>query len=255
VSLGAINPESDLQLEVYSTTDGGNQIVLANNTKGVGTYWDYGLNKSIKQQDTVVFPFLGEQSIKFSGFCDGGIITTIRKVTITKIDHVVAPEWAIFAGKGANGKKWSWDYEKKDDIVYGNGGYLASLRPAWWQVSAGTMETGDFKQVLSDYMEFDLNGGPNFTKKRADGSVIEKGTFKFDMSKIKKLGDGNLYAIGELQFLDASILFAVAQDDGNKPIFTFDIISLTEDKMVLAYAVPGTGAWGNAYFWCFKSIK
>ena len=40
-SLGGVTKESDLKLKVYATSSGGNQIVMVNKTKGVGSYWDY----------------------------------------------------------------------------------------------------------------------------------------------------------------------------------------------------------------------
>ncbi len=253
--LGGIVPESELKLEVFSTTEGGNEIVFVNHTKGVGTYWDYGLGQSIQEQDTVIFPFLGELEIKFNGFCNGGQINASRKITVSKLDHPVAPEWAIFAGNEISGKTWGWDYTSLTDIIFGAGGYLASSGPAWWVFSAEAMQTGDFKQDITEVMTFDLNGGPNFTKKKANGTVIEKGTFKFDMSKTKKKGDGSLYSIGELQFLDATIPFGVNPSQTNEKVYTFDIISLSATKMILAYAPAGTGVWENAYFWCFKSLQ
>ena len=39
--LGGVVSEKDLNINVYNTTSGGNQITMVNHTKGVGSYWDY----------------------------------------------------------------------------------------------------------------------------------------------------------------------------------------------------------------------
>ena len=80
--LGNVVDESELKLDVHATTPGGNQIVMVNNTLGVGSYWDYVTGRSAADRDTVSLPFLGEQSITFTGLCDGGTVTTTRKVTL-----------------------------------------------------------------------------------------------------------------------------------------------------------------------------
>ncbi|WP_321333486.1 hypothetical protein [uncultured Bacteroides sp.] len=244
--VGSILPESELQLDVHATTTGGNEIVMINNTPKVGSYWDYVTDVSVNQKDTVLLPFLGEQVITFTGFCDGGTVTTTRTVNITTIDHAVAAEWKLFAGSGEAGKTWVWDSSATDDIVYGTAGYLADSAPGWTVISAGEVDDA------TDEMLFDLNGGPNYTKKSADGSIIEKGSFKFNMSKKKDQDNGEPWSIGQLQIVGATVLSGHSAYDQEDIINTFDIIELTEDKLVLAYAADGSVAWDEATFWCFK---
>lgn len=66
--MGGIVSESELKLDVHATTDGGNEIIMTNNTPGVGSYWDHITGISTQQTATAALPFLGEQTIKFIGF-------------------------------------------------------------------------------------------------------------------------------------------------------------------------------------------
>lgn len=250
-SIGGVVSESELNIVVQSTSEGSNEILLENNTPGVGSYWDYIVNKSTKQSDVVRLPFVGELTITFVGLCDGGTVTTTRKVNVTKIDKEVEKEWTIFAGSDINGKVWVW---ADGDEVYGSGGYGNSYAPAWSLLSKADMfET---KGENPDYeMLFDLNGGANFTKRSADGQVLETGAFKFDMTKQKIKEDGKIWSIGQLEILDATVLCGTSRW-GTTPIHTFDILKLTDDELILGWAADGTDfeTWGDgdATFWSFK---
>ena len=242
--LGGVVDESKLNLEVHATTEGGNQIVMINNTKGVGSYWDYVIGRSAADRDTVLLPFLGEQTITFTGLCDGGTVTTTRKVNVTHIDHAVAPEWELFAGNGAQGKKWTWDNSVA--AVYGTGGYLTEFIPDWTSVALNDVEDKD------GYMVFDLNGAPNFTRYAADGTVVEKGTFAFNMSSTKNNpDDGSQWSIGTLTLTGATVLsghiYGMTAHQQK-----FDILTLDDNHLVLCAAPEGTAAWDNGTFWIFK---
>ena len=63
--LGGVTSEKDLNINVYSTTEGGNQITMVNHTKGVGSYWDYIIGRAASDSVTVSLPFLGQQTISF----------------------------------------------------------------------------------------------------------------------------------------------------------------------------------------------
>lgn len=250
-SIGGVVSESELDITVRSTSEGSNEILLENNTPGVGSYWDYIVNKSTKQSDVVRLPFVGELTITFVGLCDGGTVTTTRKVNVTKIDKEVEKEWTMLAGSDINGKVWVW---ADGDEVYGSGGYGNSYAPAWSLVSKADML--GTKGEGSDYeMLFDLNGGANFTKRSADGKVLETGSFKFDMTKQKYKEDGRIWSIGQLEVLDATVLCGTSRW-GSTPLHTFDILTLTDDEMILGWAAEGTTfeTWGDgdATFWSFK---
>lgn len=250
-SIGSVLSENELDITVRSTSEGSNEIFVENNTPGVGSYWDCIVKKSTKQSDVVRLPFVGELTITFIGLCDGGTVTTTRKVNVTKIDKEVEKEWTILAGSDINGKVWVW---ADADEVYGSGGYGNSYGPSWSLVSKDNMlgtkgESSDYEMLL------DLNGGANFTKRSADGKVLETGSFKFDMTKQKVKEDGRVWSIGQLEVLDATILCGTSRW-GSTPLHTFDILTLTDDEMILGWAADGTDfeTWGDgdATFWHFK---
>lgn len=245
--MGGVISESELQLDVHATTEGGNEIVMTNNTPGVGSYWDHITGISAKKTTKVTLPFLGDQTIKFVGFCDGGQVTATRTVTIAKIDHPVAQEWSFFAGSGTNGKSWKWNFEDYD-AVYGTGGWLTEFEPSWDVTPVDELEEADCELV------FDLNGGPNLTKIDSEGNVLEKGTFSFDMSMIKINPDnGEQWSIGQLKLTGVSVLAGHAFYDDSNKIATFEILELTEDTMVLCWNPADAEAWTDATFWCFRS--
>lgn len=245
--MGGIVSEQNLILQVYATTEGGNEIVMINSTPGVGSYWDHITGISTASKDTVSLPFMGEQTIKFTGFCDGGRITTTRTVNINKIDHPVAEEWNLFAGSNISGKTWVWNFEGYDNAVYGTSGWLTEFAPSWDVKPREELEEADCELV------FDLDGGPHLTKKDSNGNVLEKGSFSFDMSVVKKNPDnGEQWSIGQLKLSGVSVLSGHAFYDDSEVITTFEILELTENTLVLCWNPADAEAWSDATFWCFR---
>lgn len=245
--LGKVLNESELQLEVYATTPGGNEIVMINNTPEVGTFWDHITGVSTLKKTTVVLPFKGEQTIKFTGFCEGGKVTTSRKVNITKIDHPVDPVWGLLAGADYSGKSWVWDRVGRGDAVYGIGGWLVDVSPTWWTVPINEVLDLDAE------IRFDLAGGPNLTKLSAQGAVLEKGSFAFDMQATKKnASDGSPWSIGQLKLNGVSVLNGCEQGNAANVIKTFEILVLTEETMVLCWGPPAGAPFATATYWCFR---
>lgn len=251
--IGGVLAENQLDIVVKATSEGSNEILLENNTPGIAPYWDYIVGKSTNQSEVVRLPFMGEMEISFTAICDGGAVTTTRKVNVTKIDKPAEPEWPLFAGSGSDGKVWVWNPKEGSGVVYGTAGYvIGDYGPSWSTATPGSSIGG--KLVPDDEeMLFDLNSGANMTKRKTDGTVVEKGTFKFDMSKQKFYENGDVWSIGQLEFTGATIICGSSCWNAI-PVYTFDIISLSEDEMMLAYAAPGTEmwAWKEATFWRFK---
>lgn len=252
--IGGILSENQLDIVVKSTSEGSNEVSLENNTPGVAPYWDYIVGKSTNQKEVVRLPFMGEMEIKFTAICDGGTVTTTRKVNVTKIDKPAEPEWTMFAGAGSDGKVWVWNPKPDNNVVYGTAGYgSGDPGPSWSTATAGST-IGDKLVPGDEEMLFDLNGGANMTKRKTDGTVVEKGTFKFDMTKQKLREDGTAWSIGQLDFEGVTVICG-SSCWSTTLVYTFDIISLTDDEMMLAYSAPGTEFenWQEATFWRFKA--
>ena len=66
------------------------------------------------------------------------------------------------------------------------------------------------------------------------------------------MADGTPWSIGTLTIVDGTVLKGVSPNEGGKIVHEFDILKLTEDKMVLAHVLDN--GW-EAWFWCFKVKK
>ncbi len=247
IAMGEIVAPEQLKLDIHATTPGGNELVLINQTPGVGSYWDTGTGISTNQIDTVVMPYVGDITIKFKGLCAGGVVETTRTVTVDKIDHQSAVEWSYFAGTEIAGKTWVWDMEQYAGAVYGTNGWLVGDCPAWDIKPVDALEERDYSLV------FDLNGGPNLSKLDASGKVVEKGTFSFDMTAVKKNPEsGAQWSLGQLKLQGVSVLSGHAFYDPSNTITTFEIIKLDDSQMVLCWNPAGSDIWTDATFWCFR---
>ncbi len=256
IELGRLIDPSEVQLTVENTTPGGNEIHLKNNTPLIEGYWDYVAGGTNAKEITVVLPMVGDLDMTFYAVGDGGTTKIVKTVTIENFDHPVAPEWALFASLDPEGKTWVWDDTKP---CYGTAGYGNDLGPSWNTVSVGGDQQGRPIDA-DDYMVFDLAGGANFTKSYQ--GTIEKGSFVFSMYAEDKLkwkdnnaGAGVVWSYGTLTISGSSVLGGVKMWDANTVARTYEIIKLTEDEMVLAYADAGSAyaTWQEATFWVFKA--
>lgn len=237
-TLGSAFPEKDLDIDVHTITPGSNKIVMINNTKGVGTFWDYIIGKSTRANDTILIPFLGTQTITFTGLSGGEPVVTTRDVEVERIDFPLDEMWSLLAGDDPAGKTWVWatgnPYPNWAGVpgLFGNGGDYDDI-PAWWVVSAEEMNTWG---CLYDEMTFDLNKGANFTlvQKGENGTAAPttvKDKFILDTSK-KTIKTAN------------NTPFLMSQDYCPPP---YTIAKLTEDELTLIVPLPGEN-----YIWMFK---
>ncbi|MGC9150920.1 MAG: hypothetical protein ACP5F6_04080 [Microbacter sp.] len=270
-ALGALVPASQFKLDVHATTTGGNQIVMINNTPNVAGMWVSGIGTSNKQNDTILLPFLGKNTIYFYGTTAGGIVKDSITITITTIDHALSPTWTYLAGTGSKTWVWAtdipanWAPGVSAGMCFGNGGYLASNAPAWWMNGTSALQNWG---VLNDQMTFDLNGGANFTLVTGNNQSMSKndapagtyhGTFKFNMSNplvsqnAPGATGGSLWSIGTLTLNGVTVSLGYQPNFGFTPIYTYNILYLDNNVMILAAPEPGvTGAWGGCWFWVFK---
>jgi len=248
---GAVTAE---QLNIKATpivVDGknSNKIVLENNSP-VLSLWDYGLGTTNKAYDEVLLVLKGENKIVFTGLnADGTKITKELTVNVDELSFEVPKEWALLCGDGA--KTWVWDDTQPEGAVWGNGGYLGNKEPGWWKVAIADLDEQAAGEGAGSEMIFSTSGS-TLTKNRSNGTT-EAGTFSFDMSKQTMDEGGKVWGIGKLYTKNVTILVGKSPDEEGAPAYEFDILNLTDDQMALAYAVPGTGAWGTAYFWMFKA--
>ena len=220
-----------------------NKIIMENHSPVLSS-WNYGVGVSQKMTDTVLLVIEGDNEIIFTGLNpDGTSITKSLTVNVEELSFAVPQEWALLCGDGT--KEWVWS----PTASWGNGGYLANFEPAWWVNDPAGVEDQVEGEGLDASMVFSISGA-SLTKKLNTGAEV-KGTFSFDMSKDKYTSGDVLWAIGQFKTVGTTILCGVSPDEGKIPVNTYDILELTADRLVLAYAPAGTGEWGTAYFWVF----
>lgn len=188
--LGTMLSKSEINYEViqeYSIDEGGNTVILRNNTPGTVSMWDYGTGRSTRMVDTIRFAFQGEYVIKFSAVTAGGIVemdpVTIE-VTADNLNYVNDPLWTALTGGVGNSKTWVLDNgqygfspgplsyaDPSREQVWGN------YQPNWEPDNAGHTEDD-----LNAEMTFSLMGGPFMTTvKPNEPQGEESGTFFLDI--------------------------------------------------------------------------
>ncbi len=240
--LGTMLSKSEINYEViqeYSIDEGGNTVILRNNTPGTVSMWDYGTGRSTRMVDTIRFAFQGEYVIKFSAVTAGGIVEmdpiTIE-VTDDNLNYVNDPLWLLLSGGPGNEKTWLLDFDADGVSKYFNGPlYFAHENWSWGNTCEGedcwmwdpSVQGNDWIADPGDYgtMTFNLKGGPFVTvdHKLTTGRGTEEGTYYLDINaKTLTLTD-----VWPLQNSWA------ATDAGND-FSMMKVITLTEDAMQLA---------------------
>jgi len=168
----------------------------------------------------------------------------------------VAPEWATFCGEGE--KVWTWDPNADSQSrVWGNGGYLSDTQLAWWGQTAEDVngQSNALNEGAGAFMTLSADGA-TLTKTKSDGSVVA-GTFRFDMSKTKNSANDPsvLWSIGKFYTTGVTVLCGKAQNQGEGPVYEYDILKLDDNHLVLGWPETGDseGAWGGCWYWLFKS--
>lgn len=208
-----------VELVATQSTPGGNEITLQMATPGITGYWNYNLGKALTDKLTFVYPIPGTATFTYVGTLGGEFFTKTIDVQIDQLDHALDQDWYDLVGTDtAAGKTWVFDGGPDPD-----GGL-------WWFMSAPDNKDGAFgvwwnaagdccpPSDAAGKMHFDLDGAANYTHYAdASSSTSESGSFVLDVDNQKLIVSG------------AKLLGA---DAGNAD-GVYEIVSLTEDKMVL----------------------
>ncbi|WP_233632614.1 hypothetical protein [Parapedobacter sp. ISTM3] len=246
---GAITAE---QLDVTATpivVDGKNSNRVAlDNRSPVLSSWDYGSGVTQRKTDTVLMVATGQQEIIFTGRnANGTEITKTLPVQIDELTYDVPLEWGYLTG----GSERTWVWDDSQPAVWGNGGYLGSSKPEWWMLSVAQIDEQAPGEGEGAEMVFSLRGA-RLTKVKANGQT-ETGGFSFDMTQITLAENGDVWARGKLTTRGVTVLCGKSPDEGNIPVYEYDILVVNDNQLILSYAPPGTAAWGAAYFWVFRA--
>lgn len=225
-----------------------NKIILDNKSPVLSS-WDYGIGVTERKSDTVLAVVTGENEIVFTGLNpDGSKISKTLTVQVDELTFPVPPEWGILTG----GKEKTWKWDETKPAVWGNGGYMASEAPAWWVLQESAMHGQVAQEGVGAKMILSLRGA-KLTKVKANGQT-EVGSFSFDMSKKIILDNGMIWAKGKFRTKAVTVLGGISPNEGNAPVYEFDILLINENELVLCYPEPGVGAWGTAWFWVFRAV-
>ncbi len=233
--------------------------VICDSHSPVNTTWTNGvLSKPSAHAELTMFA-TGDQVVTLIGLnADGTQVSKEFTVNIEEMspNYPVAPEYALFCENGE--KVWVWDQYTGissnstagvvENAPWGNGGYLGSVGPAWWNVGMSDLDNeatknecaGDGKDA---FMTFKLNG---LQLVKSSGA---SGTFNFDMSDITLEG----WDIGKFKTSSVNVLLGVNPNNNKAPVYEYNILKLNEDVLWLASPSPGAGSWGEAFFWCFRA--
>jgi len=229
----------------------GNMVILENHSP-VLSAWNCGGAVSSKSYDTVMVVKTGSIDVAFTRLNPDG--TKITKNFTIQVDvlSTLPTEYKNLFGdpsQGITSKKYVWD--ETAGAVWGNGGYLGNTSPGWWTNDKAAMDKEDADYGSEGYMIFDLNG-MTLKKSNAAGTKTETGTASLDLSSKKLDGNGAVWASAKLITKNVTVLKGVAPNGGNAPVYDYDILKLSDSKLVLAWPEPGSGAWGTAWFWMFR---
>ncbi len=225
-----------------------NKVVL-NNASPVLSSWDFGVGTTQKKTDTVLMVVEGESEILFTGRNpDGSEVQKTLTVNVEDLHFPVPPEWGFLTG--GSEREWVWDDSKPG--VWGNGGYLGNVAPAWWTLPVSQIDGQSANEGSGAKMIFTLRGA-KFTKVKSNGTT-ETGTFSFNMNSKTMDEAGKVWAKGKLTLKGTTVLNGISPNEGGAKVYEYDILVVDDNQMVLSYPEPGAGAWGTAWFWMFRSV-
>lgn len=224
------NSTSSANVELVATqsTPGGNEVTLKMVTKGVTGHWDYNLGKAFTDRVTIVYPIPGNSTFTFNGTLGAEFFSKTIDVQIDVLDTPLDQDWYdLVSTNTSTGKTWVFD--KSGPFWYmAPPGSKDGWQGIWWDASCCSPDP-------DGSMKFDLNGAANITYMANPTATPETGSFVLDVAN------------QALQFNGRQLLGY----DGawGNPAGKYEIVSLTEDKLVL---FVGANAGGTGWTWVYK---
>lgn len=252
---GRVLSESELAFDMIQEPAGSNTVTFTNQTPAVIPLFDWGTGFSNKPVTEAYFPFAGKYTVVFTAYCGGGTVSTAKEFTVNQNDpeYFKDPAWNLISGNGT-GKTWVFaadipasNYEGR---IWGNGGFKGMpVGPGWWGRTAA--DAKDDKIDLNAELFFDLDGGAHL--KTSENGTTTTGSYDLKLNEKVMTSDGQTWAIGSIELAGATIPHGISQNEGLKPVYKFDICTLTDDELVLSYNTGNNrGDGSESWFWRFK---
>jgi hypothetical protein len=232
---------NDIELKVVQSTPGGNKLSIQMNTPGIAGYWDYVIDKKFSDRVEVVYPIPGKNTFTFyvtTGYMPDGTPDSVQYISksidvqIDKLDNKLPDSYYELVGKNLEGKTWVFDGTGGDGKLWWYMVAPYNWKEMWWNAAGECCPPPD----ATGKMTFDLNGGANYTYYASPTADPVKGStwsFNSDFSRLTVKGPANI--LGSV--------------DGGGNAGVFEIIELTDDKLVLYVA---NAAWATGWLWVFK---
>lgn len=227
-----------VELVATQNESNGNLIELSMNTPGVTGYWDYNLGQAYTNKVEIVYPIPGTSTFTFVGTLGAEFFEKTIDVTIDVLDTPLEQDWYDLVSENTSeGKTWEFAGEG------GDGGFWWFMSPpdnpdgymtAWWNAGGTCCPPGD----AAGQMTFDLDEAANYTHTAEPGGEETTGSFVLDV-------ENQTLTISGARLLGGT-------DDYRNPDGVYQIISLTEDELIL-YTPNNAG--GTGWTWIFRPVE
>ena len=157
--------KSALKFSVTKDATNPNKFILKSLTPNAQAYWETPVGTSVKLTDTIVIPFPGKDTIRYSVESAGGMVTAepyAFEITTIDADYVSGQMWIDLAGGLGKSKVWVLDLDANakskyftSPFYYGGTGW--EWDPAFADIGWAGVSAGDYGT-----MTFDLMGNANF---------------------------------------------------------------------------------------------
>lgn len=225
-----------VQLVATQTTDGGNEIILDMTTPGVTGYWNYNLGKALTNRVKFIYPIPGTATFTFVGTLGAEFFTKTIDVQIDNLDHALDQDWYDLVSENtAEGKTWVFDGVGGDERLWwfmSPPDDPASYMSAWWNAGGTCCPPAD----ATGKMNFNLDGAANYLYYASPDAEPVQASFVLDVENQTLTVSG------------ADILGA--PDDRKSMSGVYQIISLTEDELILYN--PNNPVGGTGWTWIFR---
>lgn len=229
-----------VELIATQNDQNGNTIELKMNTPGIVGYWDYNLGRAYTDRVEIVYPIPGTSTFTFTGTLGSEFFTKTIDVTVDVLDTRLDQDWYDLVSEDTSGGK-TWVFAGGPSPDGGLWYYMsppgdpAAWGTAWWNAGGDCCPPYD----AAGKMHFDLNGAANYMH-YTDASSGDNtlGSFVLDTENKKLTING------------ADLLGAGGEGEcGFNSGDTYDIISLTEDELILY--IPSAPC-GSGWTYIFK---
>ncbi len=229
-------------------------------------YWTTNSGKQGVGEDLEFYlPLRGDYTVTCTVISDAEKVSITRNVVVPESDpdYYSSPLWDLLTN-GPDGKTWVWATDKPEATIWGVAPWFSDPQIVngtgiWWGQNFPDIEGQGTS--ADDELYFDLNQSHHYvlTQTGADAKPGSgSGSFDMDLSEDNMLlwsADGSVFSYGTITFTNSTI--PIASNDGGDYHYTYDILKLTADELVLAYFVDGVdrateGAWGPCWVYQFK---